>query len=191
MDFSGGCGSFWFLFRATLSLYHTESGILKGSNTTKAKTLTAFEEPIQRAAIRLFSAIDPRIARNASLSRALAKLDQNQSPKKEGNEEAILAAKLKALEEAEEKEESPTSVTSDDDYEAQLKELQQLAAEKAAREKKEQRAQAKHKKEVKRYWLKVKKITAKSAKNGIKAIELFLETYRGHRYGNPFEDKAK
>ena len=177
--------------RVSLNLHHTASGALRGSDVIKGKTLTELEGPLQRSALSLFSAIDARVGRSASFARALAELEGTRKAKKStDHSEEELSAKLAALD-AEDEEIDGDELTSDADYEAELKELTRLAELKKAQDLKDERERLAHEREVDRQWVKVEKINAKSAVQGVKALSFFLETYRGHKYGNPHEAEAE
>ena len=177
--------------RVTLNLHHTSTGALRGSDVIKGRSLTDLEGPLQRSALSLFSEIDARVGRSASLARALAEIDgQATTPQGQDEDETALEDRLAALD-AEDEESEESEVKSDADYEAELAELKELARLKKERELQEKRARDKHQREVDRQWVKVKKIDAKSAKRGVKALGFFLETYRSHQYGNHREEEAE
>ncbi len=178
--------------RVSLKLHHSASGELRGSDVVKGKTLVELEKPMQRSALSLFSNIDARVGRSASLARALAEIDGEDSAKanESGQAEDDLAAKLAALDEQEDETENP-EINSDAEYEAQLKQLAELAELKKAKDRQEKNAREQHRKALEKQWAKVQKINQKSAKRGIKAISLFIESYRAHKYGNHLESEAE
>ena len=191
--------------RVTLELHDTQSAALRASDTVKGRSASELETALKVAALKLFSRVDHRVDRNSSLAARLAEIDAHTTGAGgSGDGEAWLEAGLHALELSGDEDEydeydeydaygeaDDVEVQSDEDYETELRDLTRLAEERRAHDDRERRSRADHERAVNEQWARVMQINRESASKGVRALQMFIEAYRGHQYGNPRAAEAR
>ena len=160
--------------RVTVRLHHSKSGELRGSERVKGSTLEELEAPLEKAAFRLFSELNPNWVMTQ-------RGDSRPSTKAES-----FADKMMKLQKTGDSTTSSESANSD--YEVKLRRLQRIAKEK---EQLEKQMRAEHEQKVEQAWDEAEPIIERGNQVAKRALDAFLNEFKDSPFGSERAQEAQ